>query len=73
MQFDHLAEMEAHDGQRDSQREQARTPEQGPEKEPPVLDAFDAADAQLVNGLDFLDLRLLTPLCPIFSPCVGTC
>ena len=49
MPFNHLAEMEAIDGKRDHQREETRTPEQGPEKESPVLDAFDAADPQLVN------------------------
>jgi hypothetical protein len=42
--------MEAHNGQRDCQWEQTGTAEQGPEKEPPVLDAFDAADAQSING-----------------------
>ena len=50
MHLNHLAEMEAHDGQRDGQWEQARTPEQGPEKELPVLDAFNAADPKLVVG-----------------------
>ena len=50
MQLGHLAEMKAVDGQRDRQREQPGTPEQRPEKEPPVVDAFDAPDAQLVNG-----------------------
>jgi len=43
MQFGHLTEMETVDCKCDRQREQAWTPEQGPEKEPPVLDAFDAA------------------------------
>jgi hypothetical protein len=41
VQLDHLAEMEAHDGQ----REQPGTPEQRPEKEPPIVRALDAADA----------------------------
>jgi len=50
MQLDHLAEVEAVDGKCDREREQARTPEEGPEKEPPVLDAFDAAYTELVNG-----------------------
>ena len=50
MQLGHLAEMEAHDGQRDGQWEQPWTPEQSPEKEPPIMGALDAADAQLVNG-----------------------
>ena len=50
MQFGYLAKMEAVDGECDRQWEQARTPEQSPEKEPPVLDAFDAAEPQLVNG-----------------------
>ena len=45
-----LAEMKAIDGQGDGQREEAGAFEQGPEKEPPVLDAFGAADAELVNG-----------------------
>ena len=50
MQLDHLTEMEAVDGKCDRQREQAWAAEQSPEKEPPVLDAFNAADPQLVNG-----------------------
>jgi hypothetical protein len=49
VQFGHLAKMEAHDGQRDRQWEQAWTPEQGPEKEPPVLDTFNTANAQLID------------------------
>ena len=50
MQFGYLAKMEAVDGECDRQREQAWTPEQGQEKEPPVLNALNAADPQLVNG-----------------------
>jgi len=50
MQRDHLAEVETVDGKCDRQWEQARTPEESPEKKPPVLDAFDAADTELVNG-----------------------
>lgn len=38
------------------------TTEQCPEKEPPVVDTFDAADAQLINGApqgqDILRLKL---------------
>ena len=49
MQGDHLAEMETHDGQCDCQGEQARPPEDGPEKEPPIVDALDTAEPQLVN------------------------
>jgi len=49
MQFGHLAEMIAHDGQRDGQGEQPGATEQSPEKEFPVMDALDAADAQLIN------------------------
>jgi hypothetical protein len=49
MQFGHLAEMETINGKCDRQRKQAQTAEQGPEEEPPIMDAFDAADAQLLN------------------------
>jgi len=42
--------MEAVDRECDRQGEQARTREQGPEKEPPVLDAFNAPDSHLVDG-----------------------
>ena len=50
MQSSYLTEMESVDGKCNCQGEQAWTPEQSPEKEPPVLDAFDAAEPQLVNG-----------------------
>jgi hypothetical protein len=50
MQFGHLAEMETINGKCDRQRKQARTAEQGPEEEPSIVDAFDAADAQLIDG-----------------------
>ena len=50
MQFSYLSEMKAVDGECDRQRKQTGTPEQGPKKEPPVLDAFDAADTELING-----------------------
>jgi len=50
MQFSHPAKMEAVDRECDRQGEQARTREQGPEKEPPVLDAFNAPDSHLVDG-----------------------
>ena len=50
MQFSHTAEVEAIDGKCDRQREEPRTMQQGPEEEPPILDAFDAADTELVNG-----------------------
>ena len=62
MQGNYLAEMKAADCECDRQGEQAWAPEQSPEKEPPVLDAFDAADTQLVNGppqgQDILRLQL---------------
>ena len=62
MQGGYLAEMKTVDGKCDRQWEQAWTPEQSPEKEPPVLDAFDAANTQLVNGSpqgqDILRLQL---------------
>ena len=50
MQGNYLAEMKAVDCECDRQGEQTWTVEQSPEKEPPVLDAFYAADPQLVNG-----------------------
>ena len=50
MQFHHLAEMKAKDGQGNCHWEQTWAPEQCPEKKTPVLDPFDATDAQLVNG-----------------------
>ena len=62
MQLSHPAEMKAVDCKCDRQWEKAWTPEQGPEKKPPVLDAFDTADPQLVNGppqgQDILRLQL---------------
>jgi hypothetical protein len=37
MQLDNLAEIKAHDGQRDDQREKSWAAEQCPEKQPPRL------------------------------------
>lgn len=66
MKLDYLAEMETIDGKCDRQGEQAWTTEQSPEKESPIMDAFDAADAQLVNGSpkrhDILRLKMNSKL-----------
>ena len=45
MQLDHLAEMEAYDGQRDWPWEQPGTAEQGPEKEPPIVNLLATTQA----------------------------
>jgi len=45
----HLTEMKAHDCKSDCLGEQTGTFEQGPEKEPPIMGAFDAANAEMIN------------------------
>jgi len=45
MQLDHLAEMEAYDGQHDSQWEHPGTADQDPEKYPPIVNPLTATQA----------------------------
>ena len=62
MKIRNLAEMKTIYCKGDCQWKKTRTPEKGPEKEPPIFDAFDAANAQLINGSpesqDVLRLKL---------------